>query len=525
MTRPEAEPVAARYRAFISYSHADDSFARWLHRRCEAFTLPASGSAAAARLSPVFIDRAELAAGADLSQQVTDALAASAALIVICSPAAAASRWVAQEIALFRDLHPNRPILAALVAGEPEDAFPVPLLRHGGRTFEPLAADFRKQGDGRRIGLLKIVAGLSGLPLDRLVQRDAQARQRRVMAVTAAAVLLSVVLATLLMMALRERAEAQRQRADAEGMVEFMLTDLRDRLKGVGRLDVMDAVNAKALDHYAGDKDLSGLPADALERRARLLTAMGEDDIDAGRRADAKVKFDEAYRVTADLLKRDPDNPERLFSQAQSEYWVGNVPFLAKNKAAAQPHWDAYLRLAEKLQTIDPKNLGWRREVAYAHDNLCALALVEPVENERAIAHCRKSVEITSEVVRLLPHEIQAQLDNSNDIAWLADAELKAGNGAAALELRERQKRLVDSLPARFPNDIRAQEARMMAEIGMGLTLVELKHYAKARDTVREAKQIAAALHEHDPKNQQWHHYEVMIAKLENAASITAAAE
>lgn len=32
-----AEPVALRYRAFLSYSHADTSWAKWLHRALEAF--------------------------------------------------------------------------------------------------------------------------------------------------------------------------------------------------------------------------------------------------------------------------------------------------------------------------------------------------------------------------------------------------------------------------------------------------------------------------------------------------------
>ena len=34
-----AEPVAFKYRAFISYSHADTSSAKWLHRALEGFTI------------------------------------------------------------------------------------------------------------------------------------------------------------------------------------------------------------------------------------------------------------------------------------------------------------------------------------------------------------------------------------------------------------------------------------------------------------------------------------------------------
>src|SRR5690606_39522281 len=63
-----------------------------------------------------------------LSEQVQAALAGSASLIVVCSPAARQSPWVSREVELFRSLHPDRPVLAALIAGSPADAFPEPLL-------------------------------------------------------------------------------------------------------------------------------------------------------------------------------------------------------------------------------------------------------------------------------------------------------------------------------------------------------------------------------------------------------------
>ena len=99
---------------------------------------------------------------------------------------------------------------------------------------EPLAADLRPDADGRRLGFLKLVAGLSGVGLDALVQRDAQRRVRRVTAVTAAALAAMLVMAVLTGLALSQRREAERQRAEAEGLVEFMLTDLRDEAERSG---------------------------------------------------------------------------------------------------------------------------------------------------------------------------------------------------------------------------------------------------------------------------------------------------
>ena len=88
----------ARYRAFISYSHQDAAAGRRLHRRLERYVLPRRlvGRATARgpvprRLGPIFRDREDLPAADSLSEEVRAALAGSASLIVVCSPAARAS--------------------------------------------------------------------------------------------------------------------------------------------------------------------------------------------------------------------------------------------------------------------------------------------------------------------------------------------------------------------------------------------------------------------------------------------------
>src|SRR5206468_8845740 len=107
---------------------------------------------------------------------------ASAALIVVCSPAAVASPFVDAEIAYFRCSHPHRPVLAFVVDGEPgadprhdlqRAAFPVNLLRSDPKDAnsalgEPIAADAREQGDGFSAAFLKLVAGLLGVRYDQL---------------------------------------------------------------------------------------------------------------------------------------------------------------------------------------------------------------------------------------------------------------------------------------------------------------------------------------------------------------------
>lgn len=119
-----------------------------------------------ARLFPVFQDREELAGSGDLPSRIQEALQQSRNLIVICSPNAAQSRWVNEEIRLFKQLGREAHVLALIVAGEPGagddpdtkslECFPAALTHRIGPdgtltdgTVEPLAADAREGKDNR----------------------------------------------------------------------------------------------------------------------------------------------------------------------------------------------------------------------------------------------------------------------------------------------------------------------------------------------------------------------------------------
>jgi hypothetical protein len=119
-------PAAHQYFAFLSYSHKDTADADWLHVELERFRVPSklagkltSSGVIPSRLTPIFRDQHELAASRDLGAEIREALEASHCLVVLCSPAAAASKWTNAEIELFKRLHPDGCVIAAIVRGEP----------------------------------------------------------------------------------------------------------------------------------------------------------------------------------------------------------------------------------------------------------------------------------------------------------------------------------------------------------------------------------------------------------------------
>src|SRR5688572_28430381 len=115
-----------RYMAFLSYSHDDAEVADWLHEALEEFHVPprlvgklTDHGPVPKKLAPIFRDRHELAAAGDLGEEIEEAIAGSRFLIVLCSPDAAQSHWINEEIACFKRLHREDRILAAIIDGEP----------------------------------------------------------------------------------------------------------------------------------------------------------------------------------------------------------------------------------------------------------------------------------------------------------------------------------------------------------------------------------------------------------------------
>lgn len=503
--------TAGRYKAFISYSHMDTAVAVRLHRQLEGYRIPPRlvGSTTTrgdvpARLSPIFRDIDELPASSDLSTEIKSALSASEALIVLCSPDAKASRWVNREIELFRELHPDRPILPALIRSEPDAAFPLALFGQSpdGQTREPIASDLR--GDQERLGRLKLIAGLTGLGVDDLVQREAQRHLRRVMAVTASALLAIVVLSTLLVMAMRARAEAEHQQAEAESLIEFMLTDLRGRLKGVGRLDVMNAVNERAMDYY-GDQALADLPDQSLERRARILHAMGEDDEARGDKAGALRKFTEAHRATSTIVARRPRDPESLFAHAQSEYWLGYMAYRKQDFPTAQSRFQEYVKLADRMAALRPGKVRYIREQGYAQGNVCALALSLDARNLKlADTACAAAVAAKEEAVKLSPKDGSALADLANSYGWLGDAHVASGDRARAQQAYLAAASAVNRAVALDPQNLDYRDVWVTRQFSLAEMEREDGHRDAAVKRLQEARKTVADMVQRDPANQLW---------------------
>ena len=517
------DPRLFRYCAFLSYGHRDADTARWLHELLERFRVPKAlvGKVTAngpipARLVPIFRDRHELAASGDLAREIEAALSDSRFLIVLCSPAAAASRWTGAEIDRFKKLRPDGCVLAAIIHGEPfasempgreaEECFP-PALRHKydkrGRATkqraEPIAADLREGGDGRRLGLLKIVAGMLGVGLDDLVQRESARRQKKLRLVAAASLTGMLVTSTLSVVALQARNEARDQRREAEGLVGFMLGDLRKKLEPLGRLDALDAVGAKALGYYE-QQDKAGLTDEALAQRSRALTLMGEIANTRGDLDGALKRYREALASTTEQVRRDPNNPQRLFDQAQNVFWVGYIAWQRGHTDEAEAAFREYKNLAARMIAAAPDEPKYRLEASYADSNLGTVLMDQRRFADAAVAF-RSALGASEALAAGDPRNADYVKSMIETLAWLADALDGDGQLEQAISQRERELALAERHDAK---DANVRASILVAHRALGRMLAGRSQLGPGIAELRTATAMADASTATEPGNSRW---------------------
>jgi WD40 repeat protein len=266
-------PATRTYDAFISYSHAvDGRLAPALQRGLQRFAKPWYRT----RALRVFRDETSLAASPQLWPSIQEALDRASYFILLASPEAAASPWVAREVEQWQATRPIDTLLIALTGGELDwdesrgsfdtartTALPASL-RKVFRS-EPLYIDLRWAQTETEISLkhprfraavARLAAPLHGVPPDVLDSEEVRQQRRTVRVARTAALLLAVLTTASVVFgvfALLQRNAARRQTALAtsRGLVQAAAAN-RDRRLDLSILLSLAAYRARATPQARG---------------------------------------------------------------------------------------------------------------------------------------------------------------------------------------------------------------------------------------------------------------------------------
>jgi tetratricopeptide (TPR) repeat protein len=523
-----------KFFAFISYSHADKKWAEWLHGALEKYRIPARlvGQATAqgeipSRLTPIFRDRDELASATDLGRTVNAALEQSANLIVICSPRAVKSRWVDEEVRAFKRMGRSERIFCLIVDGEPgasdipgrdEEECLVPALRFvldeqgqpTAQRSEPVAADAREGQDGKANAKLKLIAGLLGVGFDTLKRRELQRRNRRLVVIATAALVVTALTTALAISAVLARNAAQRRQKQAEDLVAFMLGDLNDKLTQLSRLDVLETVDNKAMEYFQS-LPVSDVTDSALVQRAKALEKIGVVRQEQGHLNEAMESFEAAANLDGTLADASPHEAARQIAFSRELAFVGMTHWRTGALDRAQTSFEAAQRA---LQRVDAQSAG-------GDDALYQLSIIDndighvleargkfddaQTQYRNMLAHCRQLAAAPNAKTKWM-----VQLGSAHNN--LGQVALARGDLIGAVAEYTADDAIETDLARIDPknNDQRENQMRVRAILGRTLALVGVVDASVSH--LREAVELSAQLVAVDPTHSEFQEYDALYS-------------
>jgi len=302
--------------------------------------------------------------------------------------------------------------------------------------------------------------------------------------------------------ALAARDEANQRREQAEGLIGFMLGDLRQKLEPVGRLDILSDVGNRAMDYFAAVPE-STLSETELLRRSTALYQIGTVRIAQGQLAEAMKPLEASRSLAAALVARKPDDPARLYELGQGEFWVGYVHWRRRHLADALVRFRAYVEISERLVTLEPKNSDYQLELSSANSNIASV-LQEQGDLTQALERFKASLRIDQSLLDKTPDDNKLRLSvatSNNSIGVVLKAQ---GQLADALEHHRKELWFSEELVRRQPDNAQWAQRLSVAHNYVGSILEARGEVAEARTHYQQAIAICQALVTRDAANMDW---------------------
>ncbi len=305
--------------------------------------------------------------------------------------------------------------------------------------------------------------------------------------------------------------EAKHSRDSAEGLVRYMVSDLKDRLEPLGQLALLSDV-ANAIDqHYDDTAEVIGMGVGNIEdparvrNRAAVTALMGDVARARGDLAAASAAYAKA-EILRDALVDVGGLPDYRADRAESHRQRGQLVRMQGDLTASRAEFDKARAIRTALFEAHPDVLIYRR--AHVQSELDEADMATLLGDlPKAEASYRKAVDLARELVRLATDPTmneRARFDLSVALDGVGTAHLDQKRldlaRAAFEEALELRKALLEKRPSNqdWRHRMAASHARM-GEIdeALGKDEAALKSWQRATNMMER-------LVRQDPENARW---------------------
>lgn len=234
--------------------------------------------------------------------------------------------------------------------------------------------------------------------------------------------------------AVRLRGDLQQERLRSNELLGYMVSDLRDQIAALGRLDVLEPVARKGLAYLETLPRVTEEP-ELLRRQGIAWDNVGEILLAQGDLNRAEKAFRNALAIAQELSASDPANTDWQHDLAISQIKLGDLGVERGDRAAAIEAYRRGLELLEAGPGVE--NSARQYDLGIAHERL-GNVLAENGEADAALAHYRTRAGLLEDIARNDKRNARWQQELALSHAAIGDALLlKHSNDSAAEAYRQ----------------------------------------------------------------------------------------
>lgn len=301
----------------------------------------------------------------------------------------------------------------------------------------------------------------------------------------------------------RELAHVVRAYEQAEELANFILFNLWNRLRPLGRLDLLDQAALKALTYFEQQTDCSFLTPQQRQRRAEAVISLGDVLITQGNAEKAMAGYRKGVELFQQLAAEDAQTLERQRPLSVSREKLGNILRAQGDLAGALAEYRLLLQISERLAAWDSSNSEWQRDLWVSY-NKVGEVLQDMGDWVGALFHFQAALEISV---------LLTQKDSKNT-GWQRDLSISHNligtllqcqeEWSGALTAHQASRAIREKLCKQNPNNGQWQRDLCVSHIKIGDILQAQDNNTDAIAAYQADLDIRTRMVQNDPSNANW---------------------
>jgi tetratricopeptide (TPR) repeat protein len=295
---------------------------------------------------------------------------------------------------------------------------------------------------------------------------------------------------------------AKLARSEAEKLINFLVGDLHDKLKPIGKLDLLAEISKRVRAYYENFADRDRNP-EALKQWSTALIIQGDVFTDRGD-LDAALKcYQESLSIRQHLLQQNSQSTESQRDVATVLSRIAGNRHVRGDFVTELTNYENALAIRRGIVKIRSDNHEFQHDLSTALRDV-GKAAHNMGDEAKALQNLREAITVGRSILQAETEPATWQNDLSDALLFAGDVLTEQNNSSEALQDYQDSLAIRDRLAKAAPDDADRQRDLAVSLEKVGFALVDQGDETTALEKQRAALAIREKLADRDPGNADW---------------------